>query len=131
MAHPSATVLIPAHNEAETVYKLVRACVEQPYPLEGIIVVADSCTDDTARKAWQAGATKVLEVNYQDKALSQNAALWDIRSDVIVGFDGDTIPEPDCIELMIRDIEDGYDATCATVLPIQPRGFWIRARRFS
>jgi cellulose synthase/poly-beta-1,6-N-acetylglucosamine synthase-like glycosyltransferase len=131
MARPSATVLIPAHNEAETVYRLVRACLEQPYPLEDIIVVADACTDDTAVKAWQAGATKVLEVNYQDKALSQNAALWDISSDVIVGFDGDTIPEPDCIELMIRDIEDGNDATCATVLPIQPRGFWIRARRFS
>jgi cellulose synthase/poly-beta-1,6-N-acetylglucosamine synthase-like glycosyltransferase len=131
MARPSATVLIPAHNEAETVYRLVRACVDQPYPLEDIIVVADACTDDTADKAWQAGATMVLEVNYQDKALSQNAALWDIRSDVIVGFDGDTIPEPDCIELMVRDIENGYDATCATVLPIQPRGFWIRARRFA
>jgi len=131
MARPSATVLIPAHNEAETVYRLVRACAEQPYPLEDIVVVADACTDDTADKAWQAGATRVLEVNYQDKALSQNAALWDIWSDVIVGFDGDTIPEPDCIELMVRDIEDGYDATCATVLPIQPRGFWIRARRFA
>ena len=131
MARPTATVLIPAHNEAETVYRLVRACVEQSYPLEDIIVVADSCTDDTASKAWQAGATKVLEVNYQDKANSQNAALWDISSEVIIGFDGDTIPEPDCIELMIRDIEDGYDATCATVLPIQPRGFWIRARRFA
>jgi cellulose synthase/poly-beta-1,6-N-acetylglucosamine synthase-like glycosyltransferase len=131
MARPSATVLIPAHNEANTVYQLVRACAEQPYPLEDIIVVADACTDDTADKARQAGATVVLEVNYQDKALSQNAALWDIWSDVIVGFDGDTIPEPDCIELMIRDIENGYDATCATVLPIQPRGFWIRARRFA
>lgn len=131
MARPSATVLIPAHNEAETVYRLVRACTEQAYPLEDIIVVADSCTDDTAQKAWEAGATRVLEVDYKDKALSQNAALWDIWSDVIIGFDGDTIPEPDCIELMIRDIEDGYDATCATVLPIQPRGFWIRARRFA
>ncbi|HEY6277328.1 MAG TPA: glycosyltransferase [Streptosporangiaceae bacterium] len=127
----TATVLIPAHNEAATVYDLVRACVEQPYPLDDIIVVADSCTDDTARAAWTAGATKVLEVDYKDKAMSQNAALFDIRSDLVVGFDGDTIPTPSCIELMIADIEQGFDATCATILPIQPRGFFIRARRFA
>jgi cellulose synthase/poly-beta-1,6-N-acetylglucosamine synthase-like glycosyltransferase len=129
--HLSATVLIPAHNEAETVYDLVRACVEQRYPLDDIVVVADSCTDDTAEAAWEAGATRIIEVDYQDKAMSQNAALFDIHTDLVIGFDGDTIPEPDCIERMIADIRRGYDATCATILPIQPRGFFIRARRFA
>jgi biofilm PGA synthesis N-glycosyltransferase PgaC len=128
---PTATVLIPAHNEAATVVDLVKACLRQPYPLEDIVVVADSCTDDTAEMARLAGATKVIEVHFKDKASSQNAGLFDIFTDVVVGFDGDTIPEPDCIELMIRDIENGFDATCATVLPIQPRGFFIRARRFA
>jgi biofilm PGA synthesis N-glycosyltransferase PgaC len=128
---PTATVLIPAHNEAATVVDLVKACLHQPYPLEDIVVVADSCTDDTAEMARLAGATKVIEVDFKDKASSQNAALFDIVTEVIVGFDGDTIPRPDCIELMIRDIEQGFDATCATVLPIQPRGFFIRARRFA
>jgi cellulose synthase/poly-beta-1,6-N-acetylglucosamine synthase-like glycosyltransferase len=128
----SATVLIPAHNEAETIAALVQACVEQPYPLDDIIVVADSCTDNTALAAELAGATIVLEVDFQDKASSQNAALFDIHSDLVVGFDGDTIPEPGCIETMIADIRDNnMDATCATILPIQPRGFWIRARRFA
>jgi len=124
-------VLIPAHNEAASVVDLIKACQSQPYPLEDIVVVADSCTDDTAEKARQAGATKVIEVSFKDKASSQNAALFDIFTDVVVGFDGDTIPRPDCIELMVRDIENGSDATCATVLPIQPRGFFIRARRFA
>lgn len=128
---PTATVLIPAHNEAATVIDLVKACSHQPYPLEDIVVVADSCTDDTAEMARLAGATKVIEVDVKDKASAQNAALFEIFTDVVVGFDGDTIPRPDCIELMIRDIEDGFDATCATVLPIQPRGFFIRARRFA
>jgi len=124
-------VLIPAHNEAATVVDLVKACLQQPYPLEDIVVVADSCTDDTAEMARLAGATKVIEVDFKDKASAQNAALFEIVTDVVVGFDGDTIPRPDCIELMIRDIEQGFDATCATVLPIQPRGFFIRARRFA
>ncbi len=124
-------MLIPAHNESATVADLIRALLGQSYPLDDIVVVADSCTDDTAEMARRTGATKVLEVDFKDKALSQNAALFEIRSDVVVGFDGDTIPEPDCIELMMRDIEAGFDATCATVLPIQPRGFFIRARRFA
>ncbi len=130
-SRPTATVLIPAHNEAATVAQLVRALRAQPYPLEAIVVVADSCGDDTAQAALRAGATKVIEVDFKDKASSQNAALFDIFTDVVIGFDGDTIPEPDCVELMIRDIENGFDATCATVLPIQPRGFFIRARRFA
>ncbi len=127
----SATVLIPAHNEETSIGELVRACLEQSYPIDEVIVVADACTDATAERAREAGA-RVLEVDYQDKATSQNAALWEIESDVIIGFDGDTCPEPGCIELMMEDLnERGYDATCSTILPMQPCGFFIRARRFS
>jgi biofilm PGA synthesis N-glycosyltransferase PgaC len=127
---PSATVLIPAHDEAATIGDLVVACQRQAYPVEEIIVVADACSDDTAQVARRAGAT-VIETNFKDKAAAQNAALWSIRSDCVIGFDGDTVPADDCIELMMRDIERGFDATCATVLPIQPKGFFIRARRFA
>jgi biofilm PGA synthesis N-glycosyltransferase PgaC len=127
----SATVLIPAHNEEDSIAELVDACLEQPYPIDEVIVVADSCSDRTALRASEAGA-RVVEVDYQDKATSQNAVLWEIESDVIIGFDGDTRPEPDCIELMMQDLnERGFDATCSTILPMQPRGFFIRARRFS
>jgi poly-beta-1,6-N-acetyl-D-glucosamine synthase len=93
-------------------------------------VVADSCTDDTAAYAASAGAT-VVQTSYQDKAANQNAALYGIGSDVVVGFDGDTLPTPECVALMLADIDAGYDATCATILPKQERGFLIRARRFS
>ncbi|MGH9248904.1 MAG: glycosyltransferase [Acidimicrobiales bacterium] len=126
----TVTVLIPAHNEGPAVGDTVRACLQQPYPIEEVIVVADSCTDDTAAHAAAAGAT-VVETSYQDKAANQNAALYGIRSDVVVGFDGDTLPDRDCITLMMADIDAGYDATCATILPKQQRGFLIRARRFS
>ncbi|NUR76063.1 MAG: glycosyltransferase family 2 protein [Thermoleophilia bacterium] len=127
----SATVLVPAHNEETSIGELIRACRGQSYPLDEIVVVADSCTDDTAGRARAAGA-RVVEVDCQDKATAQNTVLWEIESDVIIGFDGDTQPTPDCIELLMADLnERGYDATCATILPLQPRGFFIRARRFS
>jgi poly-beta-1,6-N-acetyl-D-glucosamine synthase len=127
----SASVLIPAHNEEGIIGDLVRACLHQAYPLDEVIVVADACSDDTAARAREAGA-RVVEVNVQDKAAAQNAVFSEITSDVVIGFDGDTCPEPDCIEPMMKDLnERGYDATCSTILPMQPRGFFIRARRFS
>jgi biofilm PGA synthesis N-glycosyltransferase PgaC len=127
----SATVLIPAHNEESSIADLVHACLEQPYPIEEVIVVADSCDDETATRAREAGA-RVVEVDCQDKATAQNVVLPSITTDVIIGFDGDTRPEPDCIALMMEDLNDhGYDATCATILPMQERGFFIHARRFS
>jgi poly-beta-1,6-N-acetyl-D-glucosamine synthase len=127
----SATVLIPAHDEEASIAGLVRACLAQSYPIDEVVVVADACTDLTAERAREAGA-RVVEVDYKDKAAAQNAVLWEIESDAIIGFDGDTRPEPGCIERMMRDLnERGYDATCSTILPLQRRGFFIRARRFS
>lgn len=130
-SYTTASVLIPAHNEAETIGRLVRACRNQPYPLERIVVVADACTDNTAAEAWKAGANIVLETDYKDKAGAQNTGLKWITSEVVVGFDGDTIPQPDCITRMMADIEKGKDATCSTILPLQKKGFFIRGRRFS
>ncbi|MGW6412977.1 glycosyltransferase [Streptomyces vinaceus] len=141
------TVLIPAHDEAATITRCVDAVRASTYPVQEIIVVADACTDETARLAREASATRVVETGFQDKAAAQNAALWDITTDIVVGFDGDTWPDPDCIRLMVEHIErDGLDATCSTILPAQGsqvpysrpglRGrlegaFFTRSRRFA
>ncbi|WP_129312381.1 glycosyltransferase [Streptomyces sp. L2] len=127
----TVAVLIPAHNEEATIGELVRAVLDQPYPIAQLIVVADSCTDRTADVARLAGSTLVLETTFKDKAANQNAALPHITADVIVGFDGDSRPEPDCISLMVADLERGYDATCSSILPLQDTGFFIEARRFA
>ena len=92
-----ATALIPAHNEADTIGRCVAAVRASTYPLEKIIVVADACTDDTAERARQAGAT-VVESDVKDKAGAQNTVLPSIDTELIVGFDADTFPEPDCVE---------------------------------
>ncbi len=99
------------------------------YPVDEVVVVADACTDGTASGVTVAGAT-VIRTDLKDMASAQNAALADIRSDIVFGFDGDTIPTPGCIAQLVADIEGGYDATCATVLPIQPSGL-VRGRRFA
>ena len=49
---------IAAHNEEAVIANLVRSIREQDYPSEliDVFVVADACTDDTARVAREAGA---------------------------------------------------------------------------
>ncbi|GHA01104.1 glycosyltransferase [Streptomyces echinoruber] len=143
----TVTVLVPAHNEADTITRCIAAVRASTYPVEQIIVVADACTDNTAQLARDAGADLVLETDFQDKAAAQNAALWSITTDLVIGFDGDTWPDADCIRLMVEHIErDGLDATCSTILPAQgavvpysktgllgraQAAFFTRSRRFA
>lgn len=141
----TVTVLIPAHDEAATIERCIHAIRNSSYPVERIVVVADACSDNTAELARQAGADTVLETDFKDKAAAQNSALFDITSDVTVGFDGDTWPDPDCIRLMVEHMQrDDLDATCSTILPAQgdvvpysegtrrwEAAFFTRQRRFA
>lgn len=51
----TVTVLIPAHNEQATISRCVQAVQASTYPVERIIVAADSCTDRTAELAATTG----------------------------------------------------------------------------
>lgn len=53
-------VLIPAHNEAEGITATINSILPQLKPGDRLIVVADNCTDDTARIAMMNGA-EVIE----------------------------------------------------------------------
>lgn len=53
-------VLVPAHDEAAGVEETVRHLVSQLGPRDRLVVVADNCSDDTARLAEAAGA-EVIE----------------------------------------------------------------------
>ncbi len=53
-------IFIPAHNEGDVIYDTVKRLYElQKYPKElfDVYVVAHNCSDDTAEKAREAGAT--------------------------------------------------------------------------
>lgn len=129
-ATPSVCVLVPAHNEEDTIAWCLEWIQASDYPISRVIVVADACEphDRTAQIARAYGA-EVVETNHQDKAAAQNEVLFGIAEDIIVGFDGDTAPAPDCIRLMVEDLQRErldawgapyrWDATCSTILPAQ------------
>lgn len=109
---------IAAHNEEEVIGNLVRSIKNQNYPAELIetFVVADACTDDTARVAREAGA-----VVYERNDLARKGKSWvmDYGFNRILNeygdefeaffiFDADNIASPDYVSIMNQVFDMGY-----------------------
>ena len=125
------SVLIPAHNEAGVLRECLDAVMAQTLPVDEIIVVADSCTDDTVAVAESYGAL-VVETAQGGKAASQDVGLAYVVGDVLICIDADTVIDVDVVEKFVNELEAGADATCANMLPMpQQKGFWVANRRFA
>jgi poly-beta-1,6-N-acetyl-D-glucosamine synthase len=125
------SVLIPAHNESGVLRECLDAVTAQTLPVDEIVVVADSCTDDTVAVAKSYGAV-VVETAQGGKAASQDVGLSYVNGDVLICIDADTIIDVDAVEKLVGELEAGADATCANMLPMpQQRGFWVANRRFA
>ena len=58
MHNPKISIIIPAHNEAESIGTLVRE-IRSLHPEAEVIVVNDGSTDETAKVAHEAGAHRL------------------------------------------------------------------------
>jgi cellulose synthase/poly-beta-1,6-N-acetylglucosamine synthase-like glycosyltransferase len=57
---PSVCVIVPAHNESALIAEMIMATKSQLTTTDRMVVVADNCSDDTARRSALAGA-EVIE----------------------------------------------------------------------
>ena len=125
------SVLIPAHNEAGVLRECLDAILAQTLRVDEIVVVADSCTDETAAVAEYVGAV-VVETKQGGKAASQNVGLSYVTGDILLCIDADTVIDVDVVERFVAELEAGTDATCANMLPMPHQsGFWVANRRFA
>lgn len=114
----SYAFVIAAHNEEPVIANLVASIRAQDYPSElvEVFVVADACTDDTARAAREAGA-----VVYERNDLARKGKSWvlDYAFDRILKeypdrfegffvFDADNILAPDYITEMNKAFDAGH-----------------------
>ena len=111
---------IAAHNEEAVIANLVRSIREQDYPSEliDVFVVADACTDDTARVAREAGA-----IVYEREDLARKGKSWvmDFGFKRILReypgtyegffiFDADNLVSPEYTRIMNDAFDAGYMA---------------------
>lgn len=72
-AQASASVIIPAHNEAGTIDRCLTGLLAQAQPDEfEVLVVCNGCTDDTAARAARPGV-RVIEIAQASKVAALNA----------------------------------------------------------
>jgi cellulose synthase/poly-beta-1,6-N-acetylglucosamine synthase-like glycosyltransferase len=109
-------VLVPAHNEEGCIAGTLRSLNRQTRLPDRVVVVADNCTDDTARIATEGGAEVMATVNNQHKkagalnqVLDQLLPSLDPADGVLV-MDADSELDPTWIEAAEARLRDGYVA---------------------
>ena len=113
-------ILIPARNESAVIKQLLDSLHSQEYPQKDIdiFVIADNCTDDTAKIAEQNGAIVYLRKN--NKQIGKGYALdyllnkiWknypNRRYDAYIIFDADNLVDKNFITKINKVYSDGYD----------------------
>ncbi|HEY0092946.1 MAG TPA: glycosyltransferase family 2 protein, partial [Archangium sp.] len=125
-------IIIPAHNEeagiARTVSNLSR--VDYPVELRRIVVVADNCSDATAERAREAGATVLERHNKELRGkgyalqLAFERSLADGFADAVVVVDADTEVTPNLLHAFGLRLEAGAQAVQAHYGVLNPNASW-------
>lgn len=128
--------IIPAHNEEAVIGNLVESLKHQNYnkDLYDIYVIADNCTDNTARVAKEAGAI-VYERFDETKKTKGYALDWFLKQkieenapyDAFFVFDADNIVHPDFIKNMNKKLCQGEEVVQGYRDIKNPTDNWITA----
>ena len=98
-ARPRTAVLVPAHDEAAGIAASLATIVPQLAPGDRLVVVADNCSDDTARVAAAAGAEAIRrdDPERRGKGYALDFGVRHLAADapgVVVIVDADCVLHP-------------------------------------
>jgi cellulose synthase/poly-beta-1,6-N-acetylglucosamine synthase-like glycosyltransferase len=105
---PSLSLIIAAHDEASVIAATVANALALDYPRERLelIVACDGCIDDTAARAWEAGADLVLELPRGGKIRAQDAAVERARGEIVAFSDANALWERDAARALVGAFGD-------------------------
>jgi cellulose synthase/poly-beta-1,6-N-acetylglucosamine synthase-like glycosyltransferase len=104
-------VVVPAHNEQNTIAATLRALLAQTRKPDRILVVADNCTDQTVAVASRFGkkVTVIETVGNRDRKVGALALAWQEYVahgyDFLLGVDADTVLAPTSLEDLEIELE--------------------------
>lgn len=127
------SIVIPAHNEEKVISKSIYSLFSLIYPktMFEVIVVADNCTDNTAKIARKLGAT-VLERTNEEKQGKGYALRWafdkilksETPSDAIIVFDADSLVSGNYLNVMNYYLEKGNKVIQSSDLVLPKLNAW-------
>ena len=129
-------LLIAAHDEEVVIGSLIESMLKLDYPKEmyDIFVIADNCTDDTAKIAKNYGVN-VCERFAEDKKGKGYALEWmfaklfDMKKkyDAVAIFDADNLVHKDFLKEINSKLQDGYKVVQGYIDSKNPEDSWIAA----
>jgi cellulose synthase/poly-beta-1,6-N-acetylglucosamine synthase-like glycosyltransferase len=125
-------IVVPAHDESAVIERTVASLLTLDWPREAfrVLVVADNCTDTTARLARAAGA-EVIE-RYDPTRRGKGYALEygfeasdrQGRADAVVVVDADTVVSSNLLEAFAARLERGAQAIQSHYGVLNPHDSW-------
>ena len=126
-------IVVPAHNEEKIITKTIYSLSGLIYPKKNyeVFVIADNCTDNTAKVALSLGVT-VLERTNKDKTGKGYALRWAFDQilekqdafDSIIVVDADSLISGNYLEVMNYYLEQGSRVIQSSDLVLPDPGNW-------
>lgn len=127
-------LIVAAHNEEIVIGKLIESLLNQDYPRElfDIFIIADNCTDNTAKVARQYGVKVYERFNKVEKG--KGVALeWMFdkifrmqkKYDVVAIFDADNIVSRNWCKEINSKMQEGYKVVQGYIDSKNPNDSWI------
>jgi len=118
---PTATIIIPAYNEALVILKSVKTALAAEYPDLRVIVVNDGSTDNTLAVLTQAYGSNprvtILTQSNQGKWKALNTGYAQVETEIAVCIDADTQIAPDAVRHLVAPFADPkIGAVAGTIL---------------
>jgi cellulose synthase/poly-beta-1,6-N-acetylglucosamine synthase-like glycosyltransferase len=128
-------IFIPAHNEEKVIGNIVENLRHLNYPKDcyDVFVIADNCTDNTAKIAAEGGANVLLRYN-EEKRGKGFALQWAFREvlyrkdadyDATVIFDADNLVSKDFLKEMNNKLCEGHKVLQGYIDSKNPEDSWI------
>lgn len=124
-------VVIAARNEEAVIGRLIKSLLAQEYPRElfDVFVVPNHCTDDTAGKAFRAGAEILLctdPIRQKGDALRQAfCQLKDRNYDAYLVFDADNVVDSQYLKKTNDAFCGGARVVKGRQMALNPRASWV------
>lgn len=129
-------LLIAAHNEEVVIGSLIESMLQINYPKElyDVFVIADNCTDNTAKIAKEYGVN-VCERSSKDKRGKGYALEWmfdklfkmEKKYDAVAIFDADNLVHKNFLREMNSKMQEGYKVVQGYIDSKNPSDSWIAA----
>ena len=131
----SVSIVIPAHNEEHHIAQTVRTIRQQLRPSDEILVIADNCTDNTAKLAQSAGARVVERTDpaRRGKAHALEHARQELKKtsshpEVVVVVDADCDMEGGSVAKLCQAVQASQGPVQALNLMYAPPNAALRTR---